>query len=151
MRSKNTPAGRQNSSTRSGKNADVSKRQSKPSKILSPEEVQIKKEKARWYNIKRLYGLSQAEYEELLEEQDHRCGICKRHEDEFETRLAVDHDHKSLEVRGLLCSYCNRRILGRISNPDLLRMAADYLERPRRGWLAPKKKRNRKRKKKLIE
>jgi recombination endonuclease VII len=106
------------------------------------------KEKARWYSIKRLYGISQAEYEQILEEQDHRCGICKRHESEFEKRLSVDHDHKSLEIRGLLCHFCNSRFLGRHSNPDLFRAAAVYLEQPRRGWLTPKKKRSRKRRKK---
>lgn len=112
---------------------------------MTPE---AKKEKARWYNIKRLYGLSQAEYEELLEEQDYNCGICKRNEQEFDRRLSVDHDHKTLEVRGLLCHFCNSRFLGRHSNPELFRAAAEYLERPRRGWLTPKKKRNRRRAKK---
>lgn len=109
-----------------------------------------RKEKARWYNIKRLYGISQAEYEELLEEQEHRCGICQRHEDEFDRRLSVDHDHKTLEIRGLLCHFCNSRFLGRHNNPKLFRQAAEYLERPRKGWLTPAKKRNTKRRKKRL-
>ena len=108
-----------------------------------------RKERARWYNIKRLYGISQAEYEELLHEQEHRCGICKRHESEFEKKLSVDHDHKNFFIRGLLCTFCNSRFLGRNSDPELFRAAANYLEKPRRGWLVPKKKRNRKRKPKL--
>lgn len=112
---------------------------------MTPEE---KKNKARWYSIKRLYGISQDEYEEMLEEQEYTCGICKRHQNEFDKNFSVDHDHKTLEVRGLLCHFCNSRFLGRHSNPILFRNAADYLEKPRRGWLTPKKKRTRKRKRK---
>jgi hypothetical protein len=107
-----------------------------------------KKERTRWYNIKYKFGISQDEYNEMLEEQNHCCAICKRHETEFTTALAVDHDHKSLEIRGLLCNHCNSRFLGRHSDPELFRAAAEYLERPRRGWLVPKRKRNRKRRKK---
>lgn len=108
---------------------------------MARERTLADKERARWYNIKRLYGISQAEYEELLEEQGYACGICKRHVTEFDKKLSVDHDHKSLEVRGLLCHFCNSRFLGRHSNPELFRAAAEYLERPRKGWLTPKKKR----------
>lgn len=108
--------------------------------------IDVRKERARWYNIKRLYGISQAEYEEMLEEQGGCCAICKRHESFFDRKLHVDHDHKDLSIRGLLCNFCNSRFLGRHSNPELFRAAAEYLEKPRRGWFAPKKKRKRKRK-----
>lgn len=107
-----------------------------------------RKEQSRWYNIKRLYGISQAEYEELLEEQEHSCAICKRHASEFTKNLSVDHDHKTLEIRGLLCHFCNSRFLGRHSNPELFRAAAEYLEKPRRGWKTPKRKPRRRKKKK---
>lgn len=116
--------------------------------VLDMTREEKRKEQARWYNIKRLYGISQAEYEELLEEQGGKCAICRRHHSEFTKRLSVDHDHKSLEIRGLLCHFCNSRFLGRHSDPTLFRQAADYLEKPRRGWLVPKPKKNRKRKKK---
>lgn len=108
------------------------------------------KEKARWYNIKRLYGITQDEYQILLEEQDHSCGICKRDQSTFSTALHVDHDHKTLEIRGLLCHFCNSRFLGRHSNAELFRAAADYLEKPRRGWLTPKKKPVRRKKRQRI-
>jgi len=118
-------------------------------KIDSLDRQEKAKERARWYNIKRLYGISQDEYEELLEEQDGKCGICKRHHTEFARRLAVDHDHHDQTIRGLLCQNCNQRVLGRHTSPDLFRNAADYLEKPRKGWLVPKPKRkSRKRKKK---
>ena len=109
---------------------------------------EIAREKARWYNIKRRYGISQAQYEELLEEQGGKCAICKRHHTEFNKHLSVDHDHKSLCIRGLLCYSCNSRFLGRHTDSGLFRAAAEYLEKPRRGWLVPKpKRRSRKRRK----
>lgn len=60
-----------------------------------------------------------------------------------------------MQIRGLLCSHCNQRFLGRHNDATLFRSAADYLEKPRKGWLVPKKKRKRKRspsanKKKLV-
>lgn len=99
-----------------------------------------KKEKARWYNIKRLYGITQDDYLQLLHEQDGKCGICKRDHTEFTKALSVDHDHKSLEIRGLLCHFCNSRFLGRHTRPELFRSAYEYLISPRRGWLVPKRK-----------
>jgi hypothetical protein len=42
--------------------------------------------------------------------------------------LAVDHDHKTGKVRGLLCHKCNKSIGGLQDSVVLLRKAADYLE-----------------------
>src|SRR6266550_1376817 len=57
------------------------------------------------YHRQRLYGLSEDVYQALLLKQGGLCAICggppKRR------TLAVDHDHKSGEVRGLLCDRCN--------------------------------------------
>jgi hypothetical protein len=65
----------------------------------------------------------------MLEERGHRCDICKKHDSEFEQALAVDHDHKTGLVRGLLCNECNT-VLGKMNDdPDLLRKAAGYLEK----------------------
>jgi hypothetical protein len=69
-------------------------------------------------------------YEAMLEEQDHRCAIetCRKHESEQDRSLAVDHDHKTGRVRGLLCNDCNRAIGLLGDSPDALRSAAEYLE-----------------------
>lgn len=50
---------------------------------------------------------SQKNFDNLFTEQGGRCGICKRHQAELKKALAVDHDHKTGRVRGLLCRQCN--------------------------------------------
>lgn len=67
---------------------------------------------ARDYNLKNRYGLSLAEYQAMSEAQDHRCKACGRVESVIGRGgrlkpLAVDHDHETGEVRGLLCQACN--------------------------------------------
>lgn len=54
-----------------------------------------------------------AEYEKLLVFQEHCCGLCGKHKSKFKTALAVDHEHKTGKVRGLLCNKCNRFEVGR--------------------------------------
>lgn len=62
----------------------------------------------RAYNLKR-YGLTTEQYDALLEAQEFRCALCRRHKDEFARgyALAVDHDHETGAVRGLVCYRCN--------------------------------------------
>lgn len=74
----------------------------------------------------RKYGMEPGDIEWL----DHgKCWICREPEMVEGRNLAVDHDHTTGAVRGFLCYRCNT-ILGRASdNPDLLRRAADYLDR----------------------
>lgn len=68
----------------------------------------------RAYHLKATYGLSPAEYEELAREQSGLCGICGETESRVRKGkllpLAVDHDHKTGKVRGLLCMDCNRAL-----------------------------------------
>lgn len=96
-----------------------------------------KRQKARGQQAQQLrhrYGIDLPEYEAMLEKQSHVCAIClqpetRRHRYGDEPKkLAVDHDHATGRVRGLLCDSCNN-MLGRAKdNPDILRRAADYLE-----------------------
>jgi hypothetical protein len=102
---------------------------------------------ARRSLLKRLYGITLEQYDELLLKQDNSCAVCKRHKDEFTKSLAVDHDHKTGEIRGALCTHCNRTIIGRNRNAEIFMNAYQYLLGPYTGWIAPKQK-PRKRKKK---
>lgn len=53
-------------------------------------------------HVQRTYGLDPAEEHDLLAWQGGRCFICGRRQ--ATRRLAVDHDHVTGAVRGLLCS-----------------------------------------------
>jgi hypothetical protein len=81
---------------------------------------------------RRRYGISEAEYQELLEKQAGVCAICGREEAATYRgkikRLAVDHDHETEEIRGLLCSNCNRMIGLAAEDPAVLQNAIRYLE-----------------------
>jgi hypothetical protein len=43
-------------------------------------------------------------------------------------RLALDHDHTTGEFRGFLCQKCNQAIGLLNDSPELLRIAAEYIE-----------------------
>lgn len=100
----------------------------------------------REYHLKRKYNLSLEQYNELLAKQKNRCGVCRRHRKEFKTNFSVDHDHHTLEVRGLLCTNCNRYVIGRWRDPMVFKNAAKYLKGPFTGVFANKIKRRRRRK-----
>lgn len=75
------------------------------------------------------FNLTPDEYATLLTSQDGKCAICLARP--RTRRLAVDHNHKTLEIRGLLCTRCNHKLLGAAhEKPEILRRAALYLEEP---------------------
>lgn len=51
-----------------------------------------------------------------LKEQNNCCAICGRNMDTMKKKLHVDHNHKTGQVRGLLCDFCNGRVIGLIEN-----------------------------------
>ena len=75
----------------------------------------------------RLYGLTLEAYQDLFARQGGVCAICGA--PPGNRALAVDHDHGSGEVRGLLCTRCNVGIGGFRDDPELLAAAIAYLER----------------------
>ena len=103
---------------------------------------------SREYNLMRRYGITLEQYDSMLTAQDGRCAVCKKHHTEFKINLAVDHDHKTGEVYGLLCTYCNQRFIGRDRDPQKYRNAAEFLDKGT-GWFVPEDapKRTKKRKK----
>lgn len=93
-------------------------------------------EKRFAYHLRARYGLSIDEYNTLFEDQKGVCAICgeverKRFRGKI-TRLAVDHDHATGKVRGLLCFDCNGA-LGKFRDSESnLKSAVHYLEKHRR-------------------
>jgi Recombination endonuclease VII len=68
------------------------------------------RECARDRDLRKNFGITLEQYNDLLTAQDGRCAICHRHGDWTGRRLAVDHNHATGKVRGLLCGSCNRGI-----------------------------------------
>ena len=88
--------------------------------------------------VKKVYGIDAADYDHMLEMQGGRCAICRARPKS--KRLAVDHDHRTGAVLGLLCSRCNHELKG--SAWDSLALATalwHYMNTPPAGgyWLPP--------------
>lgn len=90
-------------------------------------------EARRRYHLKEKFGLTVEEYDAMLRAQDGRCAIC-RHPPTAK-RLAVDHDHRTGMVRGLLCEACNWFVGQLEKQEEHLDSALTYLEQKGgRSW-----------------
>lgn len=84
------------------------------------------------------YGLSLEEWKAMLDDQGGVCFVCEK--EPPNGRLCTDHDHvkkwkkmppdqRKLYVRGLLCSYCNLRLLRKGWTLKKLERAVEYVKR----------------------
>lgn len=95
----------------------------------TPEQRAADREKQRVYRLKKNFGIDGDDYASLLTNQGGRCAICTGRP--RSKRLAVDHDHQTGEVRGLLCKRCNHDLLGSAKDTvEILLRAVAYLENP---------------------
>jgi len=85
--------------------------------------------KERKYRVFKRYGITLEEYNKRLAEQNHSCAICKTPQLELSKTLCVDHDHKTGEIRGLLCDYCNRGLGFFKENKESMKLAINYLNK----------------------
>ena len=83
-------------------------------------------------SIKSRYGLSIEQYNEILDFQNHSCAICKSTEPGGKGTWAVDHDHITDNVRGILCVNCNTGIGMLKDNKEVVQRAYFYLEKQER-------------------
>jgi len=83
----------------------------------------------REQKYKLTYGITVEDYEEMLKQQNYSCKICGATEPGgFGGKyFAVDHDHTSGEVRGLLCQKCNQGIGLFKEDVQILLKAISYL------------------------
>lgn len=79
--------------------------------------------------LKRVYGITQDQYEEMFAAQGNVCAICGKPQPGSSKLFHVDHSHRTGKVRGILCPRCNTGLGMFKDNPAALRAAADYLER----------------------
>lgn len=98
----------------------------RPTRHGTPEQ---QKERA----LKFQFGISLEKYKTMFESQGGLCAICKKPESALNQKrtntklLAVDHDHKTGLIRGLLCGRCNTAIGLLQEDPSLLDAAKKYI------------------------
>ena len=90
--------------------------------------------KIKDYFLKRDFGISIDQYNQMLASQGGLCAVCKKpeyykHQSGKTKSLSVDHCHTTGKVRGLLCGDCNRAIGLLNDSIDLLLDAATYIQR----------------------
>lgn len=82
-------------------------------------------ESARHSWVRRTYGLTPAQYDSMVREQNGLCKICSNPPS---MRLCVDHNHKTGKIRGLLCHSCNNAMGLLKENQTILHSMIKYLE-----------------------
>lgn len=80
------------------------------------------KEQHKNWGLKRLYNITIEEYYALCKKQDNKCYICKEEKD-----LAIDHSHKTGDIRKLLCEDCNMGLGLFDENVLTIHRAIEYL------------------------
>ena len=85
------------------------------------------------YQLYLKYKLTLEDYDHMLEKQKGVCAVCGKPETCAAhyggvRRLAVDHDHKTGKVRGLLCALCNQALGCVGDSKERLLQLAIYLE-----------------------
>jgi hypothetical protein len=86
-----------------------------------------KKRRQRTDLLKK-FGINSDQYDAILKEQNEVCAICFQ-SDPCNRALAVDHNHSTKKVRGLLCTNCNMAIGKFQDNIENLKRAITYMER----------------------
>ena len=91
--------------------------------------------KKNYYLTSNGMKISKDYYNDLLIEQNHACAICKNPETITngvkslnKKRLAIDHCHKTMKIRGLLCHKCNVSLGALNDSIEILQSAIDYLK-----------------------
>ena len=87
----------------------------------------VRPDRYRNTDLKRNYGITLDQWNQMFEEQGRRCAICRSSTIAPPRWWETDHCHKTNRVRGILCGKCNS-ILGFVDdNPATLINAAIYL------------------------
>lgn len=93
--------------------------------------------KKRERDLKKIYGITMEQYEEMLAAQHYGCKICGISPEEHGKSLVVDHCHNTRKVRGLLCNHCNIGIGHLKEDLGNFRKAMQYLSAAKSGLHEP--------------
>ena len=77
--------------------------------------------------LKRIYGLTLDQYNDMLKNQNNKCAICDREFDLDKFKPHVDHSHINKKVRALLCIFCNHALGNLNDDINLFNKAINYL------------------------
>ena len=81
----------------------------------------------RTRHYKERYNITLEEYDSLVEKQKGKCKICGTTDPKSAGRFVIDHNHKTGEVRGLLCQPCNAMLGQAQDSVIILQKAIMYL------------------------
>ena len=87
----------------------------------------LKRKKRKPSPHRQLVNSARPYYDAMFDAQGGVCGICGR-EPNPKRRFDIDHDHKEMYIRGLLCIRCNKWLWAFVTI-DILRKATEYLAR----------------------
>jgi hypothetical protein len=84
------------------------------------------------WRLKREFGITLKQKEAIIKEQGYECPICGVSLELLEPRfICVDHNHKTGEVRGVLCQPCNLAVGFIKENLNSIRKMGEYLTKNR--------------------
>ncbi len=91
-----------------------------------------RQKRGRRGDILRKFAMTAEQYDQMAAAQQETCAICRKAESAqgsfvLSKKLAVDHDHQTGEIRGLLCQRCNIGIGMFLHDETLLRQAIVYI------------------------
>lgn len=79
----------------------------------------------RVYHLEKKYKLTKEDFSKLRENQKNQCAVCQT--ELTDKLMVVDHNHKTGNIRGLLCRQCNFALGLLKDNIIVLKRAITYL------------------------
>jgi hypothetical protein len=107
----------------------VAWRKANPEKVNASAKKRYAANPTKFCDVQRKhnYGITKAEYDDLLLKQNGLCAICQTDTPSGKGAWHVDHDHMTKRVRGLLCHKCNVGLGNFNDSGSVLQSAINYL------------------------
>lgn len=93
----------------------------------NPDKVKEYRERDPWTLVRRCkrHGITPQQFIDMYHSQGCKCAICSVDIDIVD--CAIDHNHATKKVRGVLCKPCNRALGLFKDSPKILKNAMNYL------------------------